>query len=176
MELVSATGANGPTHEVAKCLFSAKISITTDCKVSVNSNAETGGIVVPGLWAKETTKTYAQYQDCPSAASPVVTADDTDANIVTAVMGALNKYVYGGNKDSDLVAITIVDGVVTVANHASTPTATLIYAIKTVGLGAKGVAVVSNPTALLTHKHARPSAYKCHLSLCAGLSRHHRRC
>lgn len=129
MEIVGTT--NAATHEVAKCLPSVKVDISTDCKVSLTGYL-TGGVVVPMLWSKETTKTYAQFQECPTtSAAAAPSTDDTDPEIKKAIMAALNQFVYGGNKNSDLTTIDITTGIVTVKNTGDV--ATLVYAIKKVG-------------------------------------------
>lgn len=142
MELIDTSGnSTSPVpaaHEVAKCLFSVKVTIADDCGVSLTTNAETGGIVVPAIWGKDTAKTYAKYQDCPTAsAAASVPASEGDADIKAAILNALNEFVYGGAKDSDLAApLAITAGVLTVGN-GQTDDVNLKYAIKNVSIGSR---------------------------------------
>ena len=144
MELVDTGGSSAAAaaaHDVPKCLYSVKVSLDKDCKLSLESLAPGGGVFVDALWGSEAAKTYKQYTECPSAsAAPVPATGSSATQIKAALLSAINKFPYSGEKDFTLGAIVIAGGVVTVTDVAETPPPNevlaalqFVYAIREVG-------------------------------------------
>lgn len=141
MELVGVSGTDANKHELAKCLTSVQVNLDDACLLSLDS-ISAGGVFIPALWASDAN--YKQLQECPakSADAAQVTANtgaDISAKVANALLGAMNKFVYGGvaAKDFTFDTITVADGFVTVAQ--TSPALSFVYAIKTVRWGWLGV-------------------------------------
>ncbi|KAI7844392.1 hypothetical protein COHA_002190 [Chlorella ohadii] len=130
LELVSA--ASGlESHEIAKCLSSAVVSIAADCKVSIAAPTADNSYV-DAMWTTTGMASYSDYKLCPASSTPVY-----DTDVPTSLKLAFNGYTHGfdtsGATPTALKGVGVTDvafasfGKVTITIDS---TATLVYAIR----------------------------------------------
>lgn len=133
MELVGASGVE--SHDLAKCLASATISISSTCAITIAAGA-TDNSFVPALWSSDSAS-YEQWKLCPAESPAAVTASTADsADVVDAIELALNGYIYGFNNNTAPTAALKSSGVTTVSFAAAGKVTvavtggSLVYAIR----------------------------------------------
>ena len=125
MDMVDQSGTGA--DDIAKCLSTVRVNVADSCAITIAAPAA-GGSFVDALWTTSTPegadRTYSQYRECPTATSTPVLPITTP---VPDIMTALNSYIYGGLRSSNLTSIALpAPGKVVITRGA----ATWAYAIR----------------------------------------------